>query len=352
MAGYDLLKPLLFRLPPETAHKLAVTALKITQASPVETVLRRRLTLTDDRLQQSVFGLDFQNPVGVAAGFDKNARAPRALGALGFGHVEIGAVTALPQTGNEKPRLFRLPADRALINRFGFNNDGADAIAHRLADGPSPRIPIGVNIGKSKATPLADAPADYTYTYRQLAEFGSYFVVNISSPNTPGLRSLQQRDQLVAILAELQAADAAPLLVKLSPDLSRSATETVLEVIADQDLDGIIAVNTTTDRPAALSHPNRHENGGLSGAPLTKRATERIRFVAARTDVPIIGAGGVDSATAAYRKLRAGADLVQLYTGLVYRGPTLAREINEGLLELLERDGFSSVTEAVGADLD
>jgi dihydroorotate dehydrogenase len=233
---------------------------------------------------------------------------------------------------------------------MGFNNAGADVVGPRLADTDAP-VPLGVNVGKSKATPLAEAPADYRYSYERTADGGDYFVVNVSSPNTPGLRDLQRRERLEAILSELLDAGARPLLVKLSPDLTDGAVEDVLGVVDDLGLDGVVAVNTTTDRPADLRSHNRVETGGLSGAPIEDRATERVRFVAERTDVPVVGVGGVADTAGAYAKIRAGASLVQLYTALVYEGPALARDINRGLCDLLERDGFDSVADAVGADL-
>ncbi|AGN01055.1 dihydroorotate dehydrogenase 2 [Salinarchaeum sp. Harcht-Bsk1] len=351
MNAYSIAKPLLFRLPPEAAHHVVHRGLRVAQATPLERLLRWRYCVEDERLEVDEFGLEFPAPVGVAAGFDKNARIPRALAALGFGHVEVGGVTAEAQEGNPRPRLFRLPEDRALVNRMGFNNDGADAIGKRLDESRLPDVPVGINIGKSKSTPLADAADDYAYTYEAVADAGDYFAVNVSSPNTPGLRELQDRGPLVDILSRLQEEGASPLLVKLSPDLSEAATEDALEVVRDLDLDGVIAVNTTTERDESLRSQNAAESGGLSGAPLEHRATERVRFVADRVDVPVIGVGGIASAEGAYRKLRAGASVVQLYTGLVYEGPTIASEINRGLLELLERDGFASVEDAVGVDL-
>jgi dihydroorotate dehydrogenase len=352
MTVYERLRPALFALPAETAHRTIHTFLRGVGRSPIEGVLAARYEVADARLRVEALGEGFPNPVGVAAGFDKNAEIPRPLASLGFGFVEIGGVTADPQAGNPRPRLFRLPENEALINRMGFNNDGADAIGARLAR-TTTDVPIGVNLGKSKATPLADAPADYRYSYVRLAPHGDFFVVNVSSPNTPELRTLQEREALERIVGELREAGAAPLLVKLSPDLAEPATEEVLSVVEDFDLEGVIATNTTTDRPAALKGHDRAETGGLSGKPIEERATQRVRFVAERVpeDVTVIGVGGVFTAADAYRKLRAGADLLQLYTGLVYRGPAIAREINEGLLELLDRDGFDSVTEAVGADL-
>jgi len=346
---YEACKPLLFQLSPERAHGLALGALRAAQGTPLEDRLRARYRVDDDRLAVEAFGLEFPAPVGVAAGFDKNAVVPRGLAALGFGHVEVGGVTAERQAGNPRPRLFRLAEDRALVNRMGFNNDGADAVGDRLTADHLPDVPVGVNLGKSKSTPLEAAPDDYRYTYERTAA-GDYFVVNVSSPNTPGLRELQGREHLERIVAALQDAGASPLLVKLSPDLAEPAVEEALAVVREHDLDGVIAVNTTTERPDTLSSPHRAEEGGLSGAPLESRATDWVRFVAERVDVPVVGVGGVAGAEDAYRKIRAGACVVQLYTALVYEGPGVARSINEGLLELLERDGFDSVADAVGAD--
>jgi len=351
MGAYDLLKPALFRLPPETAHGLVHRLLDGVQGTPVGSVLADRYVVDDERLAVDAFGSTFPNPVGVAAGFDKNAEVPRALTSLGFGHVEIGGVTAEQQLGNPRPRLFRLPEDEALVNRMGFNNEGADRVGERLDCDPLPDVPVGINIGKSKSTPLTEAPDDYLYTYERVADAGDYFVVNVSSPNTPGLRELQNREALERILGTLDDAGADPLLVKLSPDLPEPAVADALAVVDDLDLDGVIATNTTTSRPDSLRNHNRVERGGLSGKPIESPATERVRFVAGRTDVPVIGVGGVSDAAGAYEKIRAGASLVQLYTGLVYEGPGLACDINEGLLELLERDGFDSVEDAVGADL-
>ncbi|AXG05621.1 quinone-dependent dihydroorotate dehydrogenase [Haloplanus rubicundus] len=351
MKAYDLVKPALFALPAETAHRATHRLLRSVQHTPIEDVLRARYTVDDDRLRTEAFGLEFDSPVGVAAGFDKNAELPSVLTALGFSHVEVGGVTAERQPGNPRPRLFRLPEDGALINRMGFNNEGADRIGARLDDADLPDAPVGINIGKSKSTPLDEAVDDYRYTYDRVADAGDYFVVNVSSPNTPGLRELQNRESLERILGGLVDAGADPLLVKLSPDLAAPAVEEALAVVDELDLAGVVATNTTVDRPAGLRNPNRAERGGLSGKPIEERATGTIEFIAERTDVPVVGVGGITDAAGAYRKIRAGASVVQLYTGLVYEGPSLARDINRGLRDLLERDGFDSVEEAVGADL-
>lgn len=350
--SYRLIRPLLFALPAETAHGLTHRAGGIIQGSPIERVVDRRYRVDDDRLTLDVLDQRFPTPVGVAAGFDKNARIPRLLASLGFGHVEIGAVTARPQAGNPRPRMFRLPRDEAIINRMGFNNDGADQIARRLDTAPAPEVPLGVNLGKSKGVPAEDAPADYLYSYERLAAYGDFFVVNVSSPNTPGLRELQSRDRLDRIVTSLLEAGAGPLLVKLSPDLPEPAIEDVIDVVEERDLDGIVATNTTTDRPRELTDPGRVEDGGLSGRPIERRSTEVIRFVTQRTDVPVIGVGGIFTAEDAYRKILAGASLVQLYTGIVYQGPGVAREINRGLLSLLDQDGFDRVTDAIGAGME
>ncbi|KAB7515210.1 quinone-dependent dihydroorotate dehydrogenase [Halosegnis rubeus] len=347
---YDLVKPALFALPAETAHRLGHAVLEYGQETRFVDPVADRLTVTDPRLEVEAFDQTFPNPVGVAAGFDKNAEIPPALATLGFGHVEVGGVTAERQPGNPRPRMFRLREDRAVVNRMGFNNHGADTIGPRLAD-TDVEIPVGVNIGKSKSTPLAEAADDYRYSFERTRAGGDYFVVNVSSPNTPGLRELQDREPLERILSTLQDAGASPLLLKLSPDLGPEAIESALDVVNELGLDGVVATNTSVRRPASLESPKSVQEGGLSGAPIEAEATEMIRFVAERTDVPIVGVGGVADADGAYDKIRAGASVVQLYTALVYEGPTVARDINRGLLDLLERDGFGSVEDAVGADL-
>jgi len=351
MNAYDIAKPLLFRIDPERAHSLIHGLLDVAENTPIETAMARQYVVDDDRLEVQTLGQDFPNPVGVAAGFDKNARVPGSLAAIGFGFVEVGGVTAVAQSGNARPRLFRLPEDRALINRMGLNNEGAEAIGQRLAH-TDVDVPLGVNIAKSEHVAGEDAPADYRQTYEEVAAGGDFFVVNVSCPNSQGFEELQNKASMVAILSALQEAGAAPLLVKLSPDLPEPAAEDALSVVRELGLDGVVAVNTTTERPASLRSDNRIEEGGLSGKPIETDATEMVRFAAERVDVPIVGVGGVSSAAGAYRKIRAGASLVELYTALVYHGPSLARDINRELLALLERDGFDSIEDAVGADLD
>jgi dihydroorotate dehydrogenase len=338
-------------LPPEVAHDSAISLLEWTQNSYLESFLEERTRVDDDRLQQTLWGQSFPNPVGLAAGFDKNGRVPRAIQGLGFGHLEVGGVTAEAQEGNPKPRLFRLAEDEALINRMGFNNDGARRVAERLATMNLPEIPMGINMGKSKSTPLERAEEDYEFTYEQLKEYGDYFVINVSSPNTPGLRSLQDDAPLSRILRRLKKLGAEPLLVKISPDLEPKTLENIVELCEEFELDGIIATNTTTERSDSLESSKRDEEGGLSGRPLEERSTELVSFIAKRTDLPLVGVGGISKAEDAYRKIRNGACLVQLYTAFIYRGPTVARDINEGLLNKLDDDGHESLQDAVGTNL-
>ena len=349
MTLYDIAKPLLFSLPAETANRSIHSLLEVVQGTPVADAMARRYTVADDRLAVDALGHTFDNPVGVAAGFDKNATIPNALASLGFGFAEVGGVTAVPQGGNARPRMFRLREDGAIINRMGLNNDGAAVVGDRL-EGTDAPFPVGVNIAKSEHVGTEAAPSDYRETYERVAAGGDFFVVNVSCPNSEGFEELQNRDAMAAILGELQDAGASPLLVKLSPDLPEPAVEDTLDLVRELDLDGVVATNTTTERPASLRSANAAEGGGLSGKPIEDTATNMVRFVARRIDAPVVGVGGISTAEGAYRKIRAGASLVQLYTGLVYEGPSLAREINEGLLDLLDEDGFDSVEAAVGAD--
>jgi len=350
MNAYDLAKPLLFSLPAETAHGLGHTALRAVGETPLARPVASHYVVDDDRLAVEAFDCGFPNPVGVAAGFDKNAEVVPGLAALGFGFAEVGGVTARPQAGNRRPRMFRLRADDAIINRMGLNNHGAATVGDRLARLDA-TVPVGVNIAKSEDVASAAAPADYRESYEQVAAGGDFFVVNVSCPNSQGFEELQNRESMEAILTELQDAGAGPLLVKLSPDLPDPAVADAVDLADELGLAGIVATNTSTERPAGLESPQRAEPGGLSGAPIEERATEQVRFVAERTDIPVIGVGGVATAEDAYRKIRAGATLVELYTAFVLQGPSVAREINRGLLDLLERDGFDTVGDAVGADL-
>jgi len=355
MTLYSLIRPFLFTLDPERAHVVAMES-----AAACEAVLagvRYAPGATrDPLLSQRLWNLEFPNPVGLAAGFDKNGRAPHFWSLLGFGFAELGTITAQPQAGNDPPRMFRYAAERAVINRLGFNNAGAAAVAARLADlrarAPFP-VPIGINIGKSRAVAVGDAVDDYLDSFRRLRPFADYVVVNVSSPNTPGLRDLQDKTRLQALLTALMrenaGAGAKPLLVKVAPDLPDEALADVVAVARNSGVAGLVATNTTLDHSAITTGD---QSGGLSGAPLRKRATEVIRFLhgLAGRDLPIIGVGGVSSAADAYEKIRAGASLVQLYTGLIYHGPMLPRAIVVGLSELVRRDGLSHISDAVGID--
>lgn len=357
---YELARPLLFRMDAERIHEAVVKRLESAGRSPRLTrALRARYFMEDVRLSQELWGLRFPNPVGVAAGFDKNARLVNALPHLGFGFLEVGTVTSEPQGGNPKPRMFRLPKDKALINRLGFNNEGADAVAARLAKSGRPMVPLGVNIGKARRVPNPEATADYLKTFEKLHPYGDYFVVNVSSPNTPGLRDLQARDSMQELvhalkqrnaeLARAQGAAPRPLLVKISPDIQPKDLEGFVEVAKSERLDGIIATNTTTSRVGLQTEVK--EEGGLSGAPLRRRSTEMIREVHRLSDgrIPIIGVGGVFTADDAWEKFQAGASLVQLYTGFIYGGPATVSEINEGLVELLEQNGYEHLADVVGS---
>jgi dihydroorotate dehydrogenase len=356
MSAWPALRWLLFQLDPERAHRLAHWFLHRVDAAQA----RRKRSAAPASLRVRVLGLEFESPIGLAAGFDKGDVAVAGLFSLGFSHVEIGTITPRPQPGNDRPRIFRLPEHRALVNRMGFNNEGAEVCATRLAALPrEARLgPVGVNVGKNKVTPNEDAVSDYLACIERLHPFADYLVVNISSPNTPGLRQLQEADALdrllracVARLAE--RAPGKPLLVKLAPDLTPEALDQAVDVAVAAGVSGIIATNTTLSRAGVEGHPRAMEQGGLSGAPLERLATSVVRRCAERAAgrVPIVGAGGVMSAADAYAKIRAGASLVQVYTGLIYGGPAFVRKVNEGLAALLARDGFASVGEAVGADL-
>lgn len=347
---YSLIRPVLFALPPETAHGLALTALKWGVAGKGEA--------PPASLATRVFGLDFPSPLGLAAGFDKNAEAIAPLLALGFGFVEAGTVTPRPQPGNPRPRLFRLAENEALINRLGFNNRGLEFFTHRLRSRPPAGI-VGANIGKNKDS--ANAIADYVEGFTCVAPLADYVTVNISSPNTAGLRDLQGEEELTSLLsslqqtrADLQASGAlsnpVPILVKIAPDLTSPQLEAVARVARQLGVDGLIVSNTTISRPPGLTGEYAAETGGLSGRPLFPASTATLRALYRLTEgaVPLIGVGGISSGADAYEKIRAGASLIQLYTGFIYRGPGLIARIHAELAGLLARDGFSSVAEAVG----
>lgn len=334
----SLIRPLAFLLDPETVHHFALRLIASGRISSP--------SYYDGRMAQNLFGVDFPNPLGLAAGFDKNAQAVERWAGLGFGFAEVGTITHLPQPGNDRPRLFRLPTDRALINRMGFNNDGAEAIATRLAQA-HPTIPIGINLGKSKVIELARAPEDYRESFRLLQSFGAYFVVNVSSPNTPGLRSLQERGPLLDIIDAIREVAEVPLFVKVSPDLEPPALDEVVEVARERRLTGLIATNTTISRPVASA-----EAGGLSGAPLRELANRATAQIArSAPELVLIAAGGIFNGDDLYEKISLGAHLAQIYTGWVYGGPGAVPRILRELAMRMDREGIAGLSALRGAAL-
>ena len=344
---YTSLRKIFFLFPPEQAHYLAMNTFRLLcTVPPVRKLLARIFSASP--IPVSAFGLDFKNPVGLGAGFDKNAKYLRELQVMGFGFVEIGTVTPRPQSGNERPRLFRLPKDFALINRMGFNNDGVDAVVKRLklwrnneADQKNERFLIGGNIGKNKQTPNEDAWKDYEICFRALHAFVDFFVVNVSSPNTPGLRALQEKDALKKILVHLQRMNQdfdsqKPILLKIAPDLTQEQIDDVLELAQEIRLDGLVATNTTIERENLRTSRQDIEaigNGGLSGKPVKARSTQIVHYIHERTRgaIPVIGSGGVFNAADTKEKLQAGAQLVEVWTGFIYEGPFIVKKICKGL---------------------
>ena len=375
-------RPLLFsvlKTDAEWLHNRTLQLLEVaakTQSNPATSQmlwrLHKSLGVQDSRLEQSKWGLSFKNPVGLAAGFDKNGVAADIWENFGFGFAELGTVTSQPQPGNPQPRLFRLSADSAALNRMGFNNQGAAAMAARFQAAqkhskdvspsiPQSPFPLGLNLGKSKVTPLEQAAADYLESFKLLKDWGDYFVVNVSSPNTPGLRSLQDAAGLSTILETLQQENQGikPILVKIAPDLEPEAIASILDLAKTYQVAGIIATNTTIRRDGLKTQilretgkPIAAEAGGISGMPVQERSTQVIRFIWQYTkgELPIIGVGGIFTAQDAWEKIAAGASLIQVYTGWVYEGPWMVRRILEGLLQKLEEKGFNSISEAVGSE--
>jgi len=364
---YSLIRPLLFRLPAETAHGFALSTLSAAlEIGTIRRVVTRKYQSTPfSNLKR--FGLTFRNPVGLAAGFDKNGDSANLLATLGFGFIEVGTVTSEPQAGNPSPRLFRLPRDHALINRLGFNNCGAQQLVKNLKR-HRPNCVLGVNIGKARSVSVERAIPDYLKTFAAVYEVADYIAVNVSSPNTPQLRELQQSDVLRDLLAQLQTRNheladkysltaPRPLLVKIAPDLNDEQIASIVEVAQRTRISGIIATNTTTGRQNLHSSPAcvaSAGEGGLSGAPLRERSNQVIRTIyrLTRGSLPIVGVGGVFTAEDAWEKICAGASLIQLYTGFIYEGPGVARRINEGLRRILSSEGFVSLDEAVGCRAD
>ncbi len=334
----SLIRPFLFKFDPEVVHYFTFDFLKIIFKIPgTKALIKSIYQLNDPRLEREVFGLKFKNPVGLAAGFDKDAKLYKELDAFGFGFVEIGTVTPKPQPGNEKKRIFRLKEDEAIINRMGFNNEGVEAAVKRLKHNKD--VLIGGNIGKNKTTSNEDAVSDYMICFDSLFNYVDYFVVNVSSPNTPNLRALQEKQPLTELLKTLQNKNeqkpkSKPILLKIAPDLTDSQLLDIIDIIAETGIAGVIATNTTIAR-GDLKSVNKDEMGGLSGIPVKNRSTEVIRFLAEKSNraFPIIGVGGIHSAEDALEKLDAGASLVQLYTGFIYEGPGLIRKINKKILE-------------------
>ncbi len=333
----SIIRPILFRFDPEKVHHFSFKAIWFLNKIPLVPALIRRLYVRNDtRLERIVCGIKFPNPVGLAAGFDKDAKLYDELGNFGFGFVEIGTVTPKPQDGNPKPRLFRLPEDQAIINRMGFNNGGIQSVSNRLKK--QRNIVIGGNIGKNKVTPNEDAVQDYLICFRELHDLVDYFVVNVSSPNTPNLRELQEKKPLTDLLSTLEIENKTyekpkPIFLKIAPDLSDEQLLDIIEIVTATQISGVIATNTTLSR-VDLKSSNQTQTGGLSGKPLTKRATDVIRFLYQNSggSFPIIAVGGIHSAEDALEKLDAGASLVQLYTGFIYEGPALIKEINHRIL--------------------
>ncbi|WP_346086358.1 quinone-dependent dihydroorotate dehydrogenase [Sphingobacterium ginsenosidimutans] len=340
---YKLVKPIFFTMNPEMAHHKVTSGLNVfSKIWGAKQLLNAIFTVEDPRLEREVFGLKFKNPVGLAAGFDKNAEYISDMTNLGFGFIEIGTVTPKPQPGNDKPRMFRLVPDEALINRMGFNNQGADVAATRLKNLKDRKgLLIGGNIGKNKVTPNEEAVNDYIYCFNALFDYVDYFVVNVSSPNTPGLRDLQEKEPLKNILNTLQDLNKAkpapkPILLKIAPDLTDSQLDDIVEIVMETQIAGVIATNTTISREGLKSQPDLiQEAGGVSGRPLTKRSTEVIRYLSEKSNkaFPIIGVGGIHSAKDAIEKLDAGASLIQVYTGFIYEGPGLIANICKGILQ-------------------
>lgn len=351
-----LLRPVLFRLDAEKVHELALKIIETGLASHTARAIasRKYATRFPGRIER--FGLEFSGPVGIAAGFDKNARVVDQLASLGFGFVEVGTITFRPQVGNEKPRMFRLPLDSALINRLGFNNDGAAAVVARLSKAERKCV-VGVNIGRNKDVPNEEAVENYIAAFEFVHPVADYIAVNVSSPNTPNLRDLQRAESMDQLLTAMQARNnelgPRPLLVKIAPDLTDQEIESAVDICRDRGIAGIIATNTTVSRDGLrTADVGRFGAGGLSGKPLSVRSTEVVRkiFRYSNGEMPVIGVGGIMNAGDAFEKILAGACLVQAYTGFIYAGPSFASNINRGLIELLERRGFGTLDDAVGAE--
>lgn len=339
----SILKPLVFLLDPEKAHHLSTSVFSIIDSIPiVKQLIRSSLRVENKDLEREILGLKFKNPVGLAAGFDKDGKYFKTMSALGFGFIEIGTVTPKPQSGNPKQRLFRLPSDNAIINRMGFNNEGVDALVHRIKDAKPKGVVIGGNIGKNKITPNEEAISDYEICFEKLYPYVDYFVVNVSSPNTPDLRSLQDKEPLTKLLNHIirlrnAKSISKPVLLKIAPDLNDTQLDDIIEIVETENVDGIIATNTTISRSGLKTKEQRIleiGNGGLSGQPLNRRSIEVVKYIRSKNNtIPIIGVGGINSPESAINMLNAGANLIQVYSGLVYEGPSLVKRINKAILK-------------------
>ncbi len=349
---YPLLRNALFSLDAEVAHERTAALLRLASRTPgMAQVLRQLFRPATRGLTQTVAGMTFAHPIGLAAGFDKHADLTHGMAMLGFSHIEVGTVTPRPQEGNPKPRMFRLPADYGLINRMGFNSVGMDVVAQRMATRPL-SLPVGVNIGKNRDTELARATDDYLTAFQRLAPHADYVAINISSPNTPGLRQLHETHALHELLSALRDANQwqRPLFLKISPDETPAQIAQVVETALQTGISGIIATNTTVSRPDTLRSPFANETGGLSGMPLRDASLETLRHVARITagQVPIISVGGISTAADVYTRLQAGASLVQLYTAMIYHGPSIAAHLSWALAGLLRRDGVTDIRQVIG----
>jgi len=350
--SYENLKKILFKLDPETAHTIAGLGLRTAAHCPL--LLRyvtKQYFVTDPMLKQKIFGKTFQNPVGLGAGFDKDGQYITAMPTIGFGFTEIGTVTPLPQDGNAKPRLFRLKEDQSIQNAMGFNNKGSDFMLQQLNKLYFFDYPLGINIGKNKMTPEDEALKDYETLFKAFKDYGDYIVINISSPNTPGLRDLQNESFIKAIFTMAKEITTQPVLLKIAPDMEPSDAIDLCTTAVEAGAAGIIATNTTIDYSLTES-PQKQDFGGISGALLTEKSYQLFKAIGKELygKTLLISVGGIDSAEEAYRRIKAGASLVQVYSMLVYKGPTLIKEINEGLLRLLKEDGYTHISEAIGSD--
>lgn len=350
MLNYDSIKPYLFKFEPETAHHIASFVLRLPNISqlPFNSFLESHF-INDEILHQELFGRTFLNPVGLGAGFDKNATMIRGIQTLGFGFTEIGTVTPKPQPGNPKPRMFRHVEERTIQNAMGFNNDGAYKVVHRLKERYPFSTPIGINIGKNKVTPENEAINDYTHLIKAFNGLGDYFVINISSPNTPGLRDLQNEAFISELFKEAKALTDMPILLKIAPDMTEEDAVALTKLAVEKGADGIIATNTTIDYSLV---ENPKDIGGLSGAVLKEKSFKFFEAIAKELygKTTLISVGGIDSAEEAYRRIKAGASLVQVYSAMIFHGPDLIMNINKGLVKLLKADGYTNITEAIGAD--